>query len=101
MDTNETTPAAAPVKKAATKKTPPAKKPRAPRKVDPAVEAIRAEARDKIKALAGSRASNKILQTIVSKRLAQLTQVHRQALFDELAKTCTASLPIKGDTNAD
>ena len=91
MDTNETTPAAAPVKKAAQKKTA-VKKTRAPRVVDPAIEAIRAECRAKIKALAGSRASNKILQTIVTKRLAQLTPEHRQALFDELAKTCTPVL---------
>ena len=88
MDKNAITQAAALVKKAAVKETT-VKKTRAPRVVDPAVEAIRAEARDKIKALAGSRASNKILQTIVSKRLAQLTQEHRQALFNELAKTCT------------
>ena len=87
--TDETKPAPAPVKKAATK---PAKKTRAPRVVDPAVEAIRSECKLKIKALAGARASNGILQTIIVKRLPQLTQEHRQALFDELAKTCTTAL---------
>jgi hypothetical protein len=90
--TNEITPVPAPVKKAALKKTPPITKTRKPRTIDPAVEAIRAEARDKIKSLAGSRASNRILQTIVSKRLAQLTPEHKQALYDELAKTCTQKL---------
>jgi hypothetical protein len=82
-------PAPAPVKKAATK---PVKKTRAPRVIDPEAEAIRAECRAKIKALAGGRASNGILQTIIAKRLPQLTKEHQQALFDELAKTCTASM---------
>ena len=86
----ETKPALAPVKKAATK--PAKKKPRAPRVIDPAVEAIRAECKAKIKALAGARASNGIPQTIIAKRLPQLTQEHKQLLFDELAKTCVPSL---------
>jgi hypothetical protein len=89
----ENKPAAAPVKKAATKPaTKPAKKTRAPRVIDPAVESIRAEAKAKIKALAGARASNGILQTIIAKRLPQLTLEHKQVLFDELAKTCVPSL---------
>ena len=101
MITNENTPAPAPVKKAAPKKTPPVKKARAPRTVDPAVAAIRAECRARIKALEGSVVSNKILQAIIAKRLPQLTQDHRQALFDELAKTCTPFLPLKGDTSTE
>jgi hypothetical protein len=89
----EAKPAAAPVKKAATKPaTKPAKKTRAPRVIDPAVEAIRAKCKAEIKALAGARASNGILQTIIAKRLPQLTEEHRQVLFDELSKTCVPSL---------
>jgi hypothetical protein len=84
--TDEDKPTTAPVKKAATK---PAKKTRAPRVIDPAKEAILAKCRAEIKALKCDRVSNRILQTIIAKRLPQLTQEHRQALFDELAKTCT------------
>ena len=65
---------------------------RSPKTVSPEVEAIRAECRAKIKALHGVKQSNKILQTIVVKRLPQMTQEHRQALFEELAKTCTPPL---------
>ncbi len=86
---DETKPAPAPVKKAATK---PAKKTRAPRVIDPAKEAILAECREKIKALKGDRVSNRILQTIIVKRMPKLTPKHRQVLFDELAKTCTPAL---------
>ena len=86
---DETKPAPPTVKKAATK---PAKKIRAPRTIDPAKEAILARCRAEIKALKGDRVSNRILQTIIVKRLPQLTQEHRQALFNELANTCTTAL---------
>jgi hypothetical protein len=87
---DETKPAPVPAKKAATK---PAKKTRAPRVVDPAREVILAKCRAEIKALKGGRMSNGILQTIIARRLPQLTQEHKQVLFDELAKTCQQSLP--------
>jgi len=93
---DETKPAPAPVKKAATK---PAKKTRAPRTIDPEKEAILAKCRAEIKALKGARVSNRILQTIITKRLPQLTQEHRQALFDELAKTRT--LPMFKQTETE
>ena len=94
---DETKPAPAPVKKAATK---PAKKTRAPRVVDPAKEAILARCRAEIKALKGDRVSNRILQPLIAKRLPQLTQEHRQALFDELAKSaCT--LPMFKQTETE
>ena len=69
-----------------------APKKRAPKKVSPEVEAIRAECREKIKALHGAQSSNKILQTIVVKRLPAMTQEHKQALLDELCKTLTPKL---------
>ena len=83
-----------PASKAKTKSAaakPPVKK-RTPKKVSPEVEAIRAECREKIKALHGAQASNKILQTIVVKRLPVMTQEHKQALLDELCKTLTPKL---------
>jgi hypothetical protein len=73
------------------------KKPRAPRKIDPAVEAIRAEAAEKIKAVHVARGSEKILQTIVAKRLPKMTAAHRRELFDELGKEFTAKLPGMDD----
>lgn len=75
---------------AATKST--AKKTRTPKKVSPEVEAIRAECRAKIKALHGAQASNKILQTIIVKRLPAMTDAHKQALLDELCKTFTPKM---------
>ena len=69
------------------------KKTRTPKKVSPEVEAIRAECRAKIKALHGAQASNKILQTIIVKRLPAMTDAHKQALLDELCKTFTPKMP--------
>jgi hypothetical protein len=101
--TDEITQAVVPSKKPTAKKpvtVKPAKKTRAPRRIDPEADAIRAECKAKIKALAGARASNGILQTIISKRLLQLTLEHKQVLFDELGKTCSLLL-FKGTENAD
>ena len=65
---------------------------RTPRTVSPEVEAIRAEARDKIKALHNSTASFGILQTILVKRIPAMTKEHRQVLFDNLASEFTPAL---------
>jgi hypothetical protein len=93
--TDEITQAVVPSKKPTAKKpvtVKPAKKTRAPRRIDPEAEAIRAECKAKIEALAGDRASNKILQTIIARRLPKLTQEHKLLLYDELAKTITPPL---------
>ena len=68
------------------------KKTRTPRTVSPEVEAIRAEARAKIKALHGALASGKILETILCKRLPAMTTKHRQSLFDILGQEFTPKI---------
>jgi hypothetical protein len=75
------------------KKSAPAKKPaRTPRKIDPGIAAIHAEAKAKVAEYRKMSASGRILKTIIGKRLAQLTAKDRQELFDELSKTCTPIL---------
>ena len=91
METQTRTTVNPPVKAAKTEPAAAPKK-RTPKKVSPEVESIRAECREKIKALRGAQASNKILQTIVVKRLPVMTQEHKQALLDELCKALTPKL---------
>lgn len=66
---------------------------RGPRTVDPDVLAIRAEATRKVKELHKSRASAKLLKTILDKRLAQLMDNDKMKLFDALKDIVTPSLP--------
>ena len=68
------------------------RKPSKPRVIDPGIAAIHAEAKAKVAEYRKRTASGRILKTIVEKRLAQLTGIDKQVLFDELAKTCTQIL---------
>lgn len=69
-----------------------APKTRTPRTVSPEVEAIRAEARLKIKALNDATASYRMLQTIINKRLPKMTKGHRETLFNALGCEFTPAL---------
>jgi ribosomal protein L25 (general stress protein Ctc) len=68
--------------------------PRGPRIADPAVAAIYAEAKTKVIAYRSAKASGKILHTILTKRLAQLTPLDKEKLFDALKPIVTPALPI-------
>ena len=70
----------------------PTRKPSKPRVIDPGIAAIHAEAKARVVEYRKMGASERILKTIIGKRLAQLTAIDKQALFDELAKTCTPKL---------
>ena len=63
-----------------------------PRVIDPGISAIHAEARAKVAEYRKTCSSSRIFQTIIGKRLAQLTQDDKQKLFDALAGTCTPKL---------
>jgi hypothetical protein len=76
----------------AARKTPKLRKPSKPRVIDPGIAAIHAEAKARVVEYRKMGASGRILKTIIGKRLAQLTGIDKQALFDELAKTCTPKL---------
>ena len=68
------------------------KAPSKPRVIDPGIAAIHAEARAKVAEYRKTCSSSRIFQTIIGKRLAQLTQDDKQKLFDALAGTCTPKL---------
>lgn len=68
------------------------KEPSKPRVIDPGIAAIHAEARAKVAEYRKLTASGRILKTILEKRLAQLTPLDKQKLFDALAGTCTPKL---------
>lgn len=80
-----------PVKPAAPEPQTPPKK---VRKVDAAIVAIHKEAAEKVAAYRKEKAGERILRVIVTKRLAQLTEAQKQALFEELSKTCTPTLNL-------
>lgn len=68
--------------------------PRAPRTLDPEVLAIRAEAVKAVAALHTRRRSAAILKTLLDKRLAQLVDDDRHALYEALGKLITPPLPL-------
>lgn len=68
--------------------------PRAPRTIDPGVAQIRKEASERIKEYHKSQASEKLLATILDKRLPQLTTADKEKLFDHLKLLVTPKLDI-------
>jgi len=67
-------------------------KPRQFRRIDPGIAAIHAEANAKVASYRNTKRSLGILETILNKRLVQLTDDHKQQLFDVLSKICTPAL---------
>ena len=57
---------------------------RKPRRIDPGIAAIHWEANEKVKVYRNTIRSMKIRETIVNKRLSQLTQLDREKLMDAL-----------------
>ncbi|MFA6240398.1 MAG: hypothetical protein WC655_05695 [Candidatus Hydrogenedentales bacterium] len=88
---NETTPTET-LKQPTAKKPRRVSKPRQPRTIDPGVAAIHAEAKAKVASYRNAKRSQGILETIITKRLVQMTEDHKQQLFDVLSKTCTPAL---------
>ncbi len=89
---NESTPTETPAIKLASKKPRKSTKPRQPRTIDPGVAAIHAEAKAKVASYRDAKRSQGILDTFLNKRLGQLTDSHKQQLFDVLSKVCTPAL---------
>ena len=72
-----------------------------PRVFDPAIIELRAEHAIKVAKQIAKRASAKILATIVTKRLVQLTDEDRGRLFDTLSPRVTPPLPLVAGVSPD
>lgn len=92
MNDQPTVPATPPESKKKPRKAREARKTRSPRIVDPGIAAIHSEMKQKVADYRKEKSSERIFRVIVEKRLPQMDETHRQALFDVLSKICTPTL---------
>ena len=89
----ESKPAAAKWEPANPKKARRTPKTRAPQNRDPEITAVYARAKAEADKVRATKRSAAILNTLLTKRIGQLTDDHRQRLYEALAKICTPTLP--------
>lgn len=71
----------------------------AARKIDPGILELRKEHAEKVRQYRSKAASARMLQVILTKRLAQMTPADKHTLWSELNKSVTPQLPLVDSTS--